>query len=126
MKVGASATATIQAREYWNDTGIDLTAGEEYRLAATGRWKEAWMECGPEGYQRLWLRPVGWMRRMPGEPWMALVGSIGGEPTRMFRIGAELVIRARYSGRLFCFANDVGVMYWNNSGSVELTVTRTA
>jgi hypothetical protein len=28
-------------------------------------------------------------------------------------------------GRLFCFANDVQIAYFNNSGSVELTVTRT-
>ncbi|RYH23049.1 hypothetical protein EON65_18325 [archaeon] len=32
--------------------------------------------------------------------------------------------RAIYSGQLICFANDAYTLYWNNYGSLQVTVTR--
>jgi len=28
------------------------------------------------------------------------------------------------TGLLYCFANDVSFMYWNNEGEIQLTVSR--
>jgi hypothetical protein len=119
-------TVTIAAREKWNDTGIDLAAGGRYRLAAAGEWIDWTLRSGPEGYPSPngLMRATERWRRAPREPWFALIGSIGRDPAALFPIGRGLEISAAKSGRLFCFANDVSFMYWNNSGSVELTVER--
>lgn len=128
LQVGESARATIQAREKWNDTGITLEAGGEYRLTAAGRWWDASIECGPDGYDspNLILRASEWLRRAPRERWFMLIGSIGRDGGTLFRIGTGRTCRPVATGRLFCFANDVALMYGNNHGSVDLTVTRTA
>jgi hypothetical protein len=43
-----------------------------------------------------------------------------------FVIGRQcLAFKPKRSGTLWCFANDVPVMYWNNSGSIKLTIKRT-
>lgn len=127
LQVGESARAIIQAREKWNDTGITLTAGEVYRLTAAGEWRDAGIACGPGGYDspNLLLRASEWLRRAPRERWFMLVGSVGRDGGAPFRIGREAPCRPTATGRLFCFANDVAFMYFNNHGSVELTVTRT-
>jgi hypothetical protein len=55
------------------------------------------------------------------------MGSIGQRDAGAFGIGARLdAWQPADAGELFCFANDVGLAYWNNSGTVRLTVRRTA
>ncbi len=46
----------------------------------------------------------------------------GGSAGRAGRRG----FRARRDGKLSCFANDVWFMYFNNKGSVEITVEELA
>ena len=58
---------------------------------------------------------------MPEAPWFALLGGAGRD-SAPFLIGADLELSPASSGRLFCFSNDVPRMYWNNGGSLLLTV----
>lgn len=42
----------------------------------------------------------------------------------IFDVGRTIVFRAVYTGQLICFANDAHTLYWNNKGSIQVTVTR--
>lgn len=114
-------TVTIRARERWNDTGIDLVAGATYRLVATGRWRDWFIDTDADGFTRWYLRPF--RRRVPGERWFKLIGCVGQDESRCFAIGKASTLVAPASGRLYCFANDAPSAYWNNEGELTLTVT---
>jgi hypothetical protein len=47
------------------------------------------------------------------------------EPT-LFKVGRTVEFQSPYTGQLICFANDAHTLYWNNRGSLEVTVTRTS
>lgn len=126
LAVGEVMTRPILAREAWNDTGILLVAGQEYRLTATGRWVDWYIPCDADGFASpnpaFW--PFEWLRRAPAERWFALVGALERDPRTMFLIGAQRTVIAPASGELTCFANDVWLAYWNNRGALQLTVER--
>ena len=126
LVVGGSATETIVAGSFWNDTGIPLVSGQEYRFNAVGQWIDFYIQCDADGFRS--PNPLFWplepLRRMPHEPWFALIGAIDRKPETQFRIGKERTMIAPATGMLTCFANDVRHFYWNNFGWVELTVTR--
>jgi hypothetical protein len=79
-----------------------------------------------------------WTKRVEEMAWFALVGvvanGVGADdkgnplPHTTFLIGstAKLDVTAAEAGYLYCFANDAWQAYGNNSGSVSLTVKRTA
>lgn len=113
--------ATIEARRYWNDTGIELIAGVTYRLTASGIWKDADTPCGPDGYDSARLRPFRWLRRSRPHQWFALMGQVGNVT---FLIGSGTTFTSSVSGELRCYANDAPFMYGNNSGVVTLNVER--
>ena len=64
------------------------------------------------------------LRRAPLNPWFALIGAYERNNQTQFEIGTKREVTAVRSGRLTCYANDLPLMYWNNSGSVTLRVTR--
>jgi hypothetical protein len=112
--------AVIDSKAKWNRTGIRVTAGTTYRLTASGQWSDASHDCGPDGYDDPKLaRYVRW-RRFVSAKWFTLIGSVDGR--HEFVIGSGTTWKAPASGELRCYANDVAVMYWNNKGSVKLSV----
>ncbi|HEY3052642.1 MAG TPA: hypothetical protein VGK04_04560 [Thermoanaerobaculia bacterium] len=110
----------IFARKWWNDTDVTLIAGKRYRLTASGRWTDWTVSSGPEGYELPKLDKFRRWRRVPEAAWFALIGAI--DKKSVFVIGTGVNLEPVVSGRLFCYANDVRVMYWNNKGFVELKV----
>jgi hypothetical protein len=126
LEIGQSTTITIQARKKWNDTGIQLIAGEEYQFTATGEWIDWFIRCGADGFpsRNLMLRITEWQRRVPQENWFALMGALDFDKNSIFRIGQGRTLVLNRSGILTCFANDISYMYWNNRGSIQLTLTR--
>ena len=127
MEVGESTTKTILANKKWNDTQIRLVAGEEYHFKASGQWKDWTIVCDEDGHTspNPLLRASERFRRVPKERWFAVIGTIQQNEDTSFRIGVEAKISPRSTGLLYCFANDVSFMYWNNTGEIQLTVTRT-
>jgi len=126
----------IRARVKWNPTGVLVNPGERYRLEADGRWSDLGIRADADGFpserapriSRRLLEKYEHKRRMPAELWFCLIGSVGEAPQGFFRIGRQLadwVVEPAISGELLCFANDVESAYWNNFGSLKLTVTRT-
>ena len=123
----------IRAREKWNPTGIMVSTGKRYSLRAEGIWIDGGIRADANGFSsddapaisRWLLRATESKRRLPSERWFCLIGTIGRDPRRAFRIGTLLPewVADGPGGELFCFANDVGFAYWNNEGSVRLTIT---
>lgn len=126
LKPGESSRVSISAREKWADTGIDVEAGEAYRFRAEGKWKDLFTECGADGYTSgsPWMVWAEKKRRMPEARWFELIGTIGKEEASYFRIGAGCEYKADRTGRLYCFANDLTSMYWNNCGRVWINIEK--
>jgi hypothetical protein len=124
MEIGEARTVAVRARPHWNDTKIRLISGSGYRFSTSGRWWDMVVPCGAGGYSCALLRIAESRRRVPREPWFALIGSIDADEARTFLIGADRELVAPATGDLTCFANDLRRMHWNNWGAVELTVLR--
>jgi hypothetical protein len=108
----------VVAAVAWTDTGIDVRAGRDIYLNATGRihWGPN-RQDGPGGERS---SPRNDARPIPGRPAAALIGRIG-EGNNIFFIGTESgPIRMRESGRLFLGINDD--MLNDNSGAFRVTV----
>ena len=129
----------IRARCKWNDTGIDLVGGDQYRVTASGMWFDARYEIDAAGYRSdspivprasrpLFKLAERW-RRMPSADWFSLVGAVNRDGARLIDLGSALSLNAGEftapaTGRLFCFANDLPFMYWNNKGQVLIKINR--
>ena len=119
---------TVVADNPWNDSGVDIIAGGNYDLVASGKWKDASNECNADGYLSTpILKIFEGLRRVPDARYFKLIGTIGRSTHDPILIGSKLTdFSPNKSGRLYCFANDVRWMYWNNSGAIELTISRRA
>lgn len=133
MEVGESKLAEIHARKRWNDTGIDLRKGAQYLLEVIppeSRWTDGigpWnYDSDANGAQPVLLSLSGFLKRCRSARWFTLIGARGKDKRQLFPIGKRLTLNAESDFRLFCFANDFWLMYWNNSGKLDLQVTRIA
>ena|ERR1700680_3137652 len=129
MNVGETALVAVAARERWNDSGIDFAIGRTYDLIVPqGQTWIDWHEpCDADGYASTpWLRLWEEFRRVRTENWFKLIGTIGRSVNPPIVIGSQLLgFAPPYPGRLYLFANDISCMYWNNSGSINVAITRT-
>lgn len=136
LQIGSSAPPIdIPARTKWVTTGVLVAPGERYAFRAAGSWLDGGISTDPDGFpsdrapgvSRWLLRVCEPVRRAPEEPWCCLIGCVGRDERRAFRIGTtrrEWV--APTVGELVCFANDVWFAYGNNDGAVRLTIERLA
>ena len=127
MQLNQEVAVGIQARRRWNDTGIDLYKGQSYLLRSSGEWCDWHYLASPRGYKsrNTAQRLTTWVRRHHAADWFTLVGSISKRRNTYFVISSGGEYRPARHGRLFCFANDIWLFYFNNSGYVQLAVTRT-
>lgn len=112
----------VFAREYWNDTAINIKAGERLHFNATGQWKDFIILTDANGFSKWHLKPFEKLRRKPDSPWFSLIGAI--DHKHLFHIDLENTIKMPASGRLYLFANDVKYFYWNNNGCVFVEIYR--
>jgi len=130
LKVGEKKTVDVAARRYWNNTGLHVTAGQTYQLAAYGTWADLYIRCGADGYRTLggWSLPAliaEGLRRVPDGKWFVLAGAVrAAKECRYFVVGSSREVCMPSSGQLAFFANDVPGCYWNNLGSIRLEITR--
>jgi len=109
-------TAIVTANVAWNDTGIDVRAGQTVYFEAQGRirWGRD-RQDGPEGEKN---SPNNPNRPMGNRNAAALIGKIGED---MFFIGAETgPVRMRSGGRLYLGVNDD--VLTDNSGNFRVVV----
>ena len=112
----------VCARTPWVDTGVAVQQGQVLTLRASGSWTDWFISCGPEGYERSYLKPVSCLRRVRDAPWFCLIGAIDKDLATAFRIGVGVTLPAPRAGRLFAFANDAPFAYGNNRGCIDLTI----
>lgn len=135
LEAGEKVTVDVIARRHWNNTGLHVTAGQRYQLAARGTWVDLYIPCGASGYQSPgWLLrgPLGLatrfmqgLRRVPEGNWFVLAGAVRAPgDCQYFVAGSSREVRMPASGQLAFFANDVPGFYWNNLGSIRLEITR--
>jgi PA-IL-like protein len=109
---------SVSASAAWTDTGINVPAGRDIYLNATGRVR--WgpnRQDGPGGERS---SPRNDARPIPSRPAASLIGRIG-DGNDVFFIGAEGgPIRMRAEGRLYLGINDD--MLGDNSGAFRVTV----
>lgn len=120
---------TVYAEERWNQSGVLLETGATYQFEVVSYplWKDGIIHTDPNGFFRWWLSPFSFLTRMPSAKWFELIGTIGRDEVRCFKIGKgrEYSMEGE-AGELFLFANDISFMYYNNEGSLRLSVKRTA
>jgi hypothetical protein len=119
---GAVATSgsivRVDPRERWNDTGIDVAAGDRIFLDAEGSIQMS--EGGPDA-----ATPAGSSRMaanalLPRQPAGVLIGRIGESAPLV--VGAQRTIaRAPVSGRLYLGVNDDHLA--DNSGEYRVSIT---
>jgi len=121
-------SASVRAWNHWTRNPILLQDGE-YEFRADGCWADLIIPCGPDGYPTpcwSWLQRqlTGW-RRAPAANWLALCGAVRrpGAKNHVFVIG-KASHHTLPEGKLYCFANDVYGFYWNNFGSVMVTMRK--
>lgn len=119
-------TIAVLACERFNDTGIDVEAGSTIQVEASGRWTDWTIETDADGFERGYLGPAARFRRVANASWFHLCGAIGRSDRATFALGAKASIDAPAAGRLYLFANDLPAMYWNNKGSLRVSVTVSA
>ena len=120
-------TVEVIARRWWNDTGIDVAAGETLGFAASGAWIDLNYSSDAGGYDPpRWMHLFEGIRRHPRGRWFELTGCIGRRRFGGFSIGNRAQVRMPAAGRLYLYANDVPGFYRNNRDALRVTVTRIA
>ncbi len=122
LEINESKSFTIYSREFWNETDVEIQSGEEYKFVAEGNWKDLSKETDANGYSNWYMSLFDSLKRSRNNQWFALIGSVN--KSGGFLIGKNSQIPFQQNGKLWCYANDVRGFYWNNSGTVLLTVTR--
>lgn len=132
-------TVVVPASELWTDVEIDFAPKQLYVIRASGTWKDLTIETDANGYdvdefappRRLTFEIAKHLRPLDtGSIWFSLIGRFHQTGTAnrgksgLFEIGDTEYIQFSHPGKLQLGANDVPLMYWNNSG--ELTVTISA
>jgi hypothetical protein len=101
-----------------------LEAGATYLFSADpdDTWVDLWKPANAGGYD---LGFFGWAagwKRVPSARWFALIAKIGAGDD--FPVELESPKTAPAGGELYFYGNDICWMYWNNFGSISVTVTR--
>jgi hypothetical protein len=124
---GQIVQVEIDSRRYWNCAAVWLESEGRYDFEIQGNqhWVDFYRCVDANGYNIAVLQNARWARRNPRFNWFALVGCIERVSSSEFLIGKSRMDYApTKSGRLFCFANDAWFTYWNNWGSLVLTIRR--
>jgi hypothetical protein len=114
----------------WVETPVVAEAGNRYYFKATGRWRDASIECDADGHDDPKLQWMKFLLRYRGQSasWFTLIGCVAKDSASMFAIGTGDRLHggwtASRSGPIYCFANDAWFMYWNNRGAVQLEIIR--
>jgi hypothetical protein len=114
---------SINSRLKWNDTRIDVIAGLTYEYGADGQWTDWTRICDADGYSDPKLDLLSFLKRCRSAQWFQLVAAVDQKASQSIVLGCSGQFIAPASGRLWAYANDAAFAYWNNNGSVALTIT---
>lgn len=82
LPIDGSTRFPAYAHKWWNASGIEVDAGERYRITASGEWTDKNIAAGAEGYEsKAWLLQLAeGSRRLEDRPWFSLVAAIHPRP----------------------------------------------
>lgn len=131
LVVGESAgPIPVLALLHWNPSRILARPGQRFLIEAdNSAWTDENMPATAAGITGLGLqRLTTAMCRHREAGLMELIGALGRDDNHQFRIGRGAVWenQTNLAEEIFFYANDVYFMYYNNAGSVMVTVTRLA
>ena len=129
------ATGRWQDWTPWNRCGADGISNARARRSPGylyGQWRENRAAMRRERHKDVTAK-LG--RRVPEANWFSLIGAVASgqgismasatvEDHEMFFVGTRNRVEVTTSGYLYFFANDAPWMYFNNSGSVEVSIRR--
>jgi hypothetical protein len=145
FSVGAHESSRIETRSYWGNTGLRVERYRIYRVQV--KWDhvvdgDGWLGVPvntlngwPDDWHRLAAAPLFWLRRRPFDPWFAMIATV--DRQKPFRLLPDessppeqsptatswsRPFVAPATGELVCYFNDAPWAYWNNHGSVTLTL----
>ncbi|MGI9434800.1 MAG: phospholipase effector Tle1 domain-containing protein [Geminicoccaceae bacterium] len=137
LNVNETACFEVRALLKYNWSGVQLIQGAayEFEIADGDTWKDKNINCGPDGwpsdllpwYQEALVKLFESRRRVPEANWFELIGAVGDNDDRLFRIstgGSDHAYVAEANGELYAFANDLQSRYDNNEGSLMVEVKR--
>lgn len=107
----------VPATAGWKDTGVTLQNGQQFFIAAKGKWSGGigW-QSGPSG-----KIGVDGGRIFPENPAVtALIGRVG--TGKMFTVGDQYLGKSNSSGNLFLRINDADGFCWDNSGELDVEI----
>lgn len=139
----SSSSSYVHTQQKWKD-GTVITDANGYKSHF-----DSLKNCHVNSQQNKCHSYLKKRRRVPTENWFSLICGIGqyviplteiqpGHESEvrwlpldegaisqtLFNVGYQLTFQALYNGQLICFANDAFTEYWNNVGSINITVTR--
>ena len=121
----------VSSRETWVATPVWVQAGDRLVFRANGTWFDAIVPCSADGYPAPFFYALNLLPRIPDDGrYFRLMGRItadGQQPSSddaaaTFAIGTASELSVAAGGRLLVFANDRAGFYWNNFGSVRLSI----
>ena len=130
-----AVSSTVLAERKFNPVA-HVTTGRAYTIEASGTWCDWKQRADATGYSgHGFMRLVERWRRHPKAAWFALVGVVvrpdarsgraaiveGPVDLSLYLDGSRPWVPAS-SGILHVFANDLGVMYFNNRGAITVDV----
>ncbi|MFT5914625.1 MAG: hypothetical protein ACI81T_001115 [Bacteroidia bacterium] len=122
LPVGQSITISVESSDYWNASGITVNSGEQYKITAAGTWTDWYIDTDANGYSNWYLKLFTLLKRSKYENWFKLIATTN--RNQQYPIGSSSTITIGQSGDLDFFANDANGFYWNNYGSIDVTITR--
>lgn len=129
LAVGETAgPLEVMACKKWNSSGVMAAPGQRFAFAAVGEWRDLYITSDADGIRRPnWLqRTFEDKKRIREARYFELAGEHGQDSGRVFRIGREEDWRtpSGESAEILLFANDVAFAYFNNFGSLMVTIKR--
>jgi hypothetical protein len=121
----------VGSRSFFNPTGVLLDRGATYEIAADDNtWVDWYLASDADGRDPTLAQSIArWALRCKAGKWFQLIGAVGESDEYVFPIGKH--IRWTFAGQgtdfspeLYLFANDAWFAYFNNHGSVNVTIMR--
>lgn len=114
LSIEDEIAVVVDPHNHYQDTGLQVTEGDQYIFEAQGLWADASRICGPEGWSDWWTPPLIHFSRVPNKNFFYLCGNINREECTNFPIGSYAKKVIDTNGRLYLFANDFWYLYCNN------------
>jgi hypothetical protein len=145
---GSPVVVSVCGAFQWNSTGVAAHRGERWFIEVTGsspacadgshphadlvdcdhpgcaQWRDGPLTTSPEGWEKWFLRPFAFLKRVPTAHWYELSGGIGRELCQTFAVGKFRTVHIENDGEIYLFANDETSRYCNNYGSLRVRLVR--